>query len=307
MEICFRGTRGSIPKPITAEIIREKVNKAIQLVRNNQAHDPEQLPFHLRGTYGGNTACVEVRQQDEYMIFDAGTGLREFGNQVMADPDKSGKVFNIFLSHPHWDHIQGFPFFLPAYIPGNTINIYGFHRNLDRIFNQQQSSPIFPVSLSVMQASINFTRLEIGKEYDIAGCRICGIKQNHPGDSYGYALEKAGKKIIYSTDNEHWDIRQESEFIKFCKNADLLIMDAQYSFADANFQKENWGHSSNIIVTELAVAAEAKKLCLFHHDPNCSDKDLDRILKETREYLTYFDSESDLEITMAYDGLVLKI
>ncbi|MFP4549093.1 MAG: MBL fold metallo-hydrolase [Fidelibacterota bacterium] len=307
MELCFRGTRGSIPKPITEKTIGEKVNKAIQLVRNNQAYDPEQLPFHLRGTYGGNTACVEVRQQDEYMIFDAGTGLREFGNQVMADADKSGKVFNIFLSHPHWDHIQGFPFFLPAYMPGNIINIYGFHRNLDRIFDQQQSSPFFPVSLSVMQAVINFKQLEIGKEYDIAGCRISGIKQNHPGDSYGYALEKEGKKIIYSTDNEHWDIRQEREFIEFCKNADLLIMDAQYSFADANFQKENWGHSSNIIVTELAVAAEAKKLCLFHHDPNCSDKDLDRILQETRDYLTYFDSESDLEITMAYDGLVLKI
>jgi len=219
------------------------------------------------------------------------------------------KVFHIFLSHLHWDHIQGFPFFTPAYIPGYVINIYGFHEGLEDIFTKQQASPCFPVPLQDMQATLNFTTLDLNGEYTIADHKIRGIKQNHPGDSYGYSFEKENKKMIYSTDNEHKkDAEKEGyKFIEFCSNADLLILDAQYSLVDSIYTKENWGHSNNILVTELAVRSNVKRLCMFHHEPTCNDDDLEIFLKNTIDYLKIYDSASLLKIEMAYDGMQIKL
>jgi phosphoribosyl 1,2-cyclic phosphodiesterase len=321
MKIRFWGTRGSLPVAITTDAIEAKIFKAIRASRAYPLETDEsiitfirkELPFSVRGSYGGNTSCVELSGQEEYVLCDAGTGLRDFGNYFM----KTGmtgrqdfpKVFHIFISHPHWDHIQGFPFFTPAFIPGNQINIHGHHADLEKIFVNQQNAPSFPVPLKAMRADISFHIMEPGKTYEIAGMNVSGIKQNHPGDSYGYCFIQGKKKIVYSTDSEHKEDAEDDDyaFIEFFKNADLLIFDAQYTLLDAVDTKENWGHSSNLVAVELAVRAGVKRLCLFHSDHSYDDESLTKFLQNTREYLKIHDDSSDLEIHLAYDGMEIEI
>jgi phosphoribosyl 1,2-cyclic phosphodiesterase len=321
MIVYFWGTRGSLPTSATAAIIESKIFKAVRISRAHTLDTDgeikkfirDELPFSIRGGFGGNTSCVEIMGGRENIICDAGTGLRDFGNHFMKTGMKGEKklsnVFNIFISHPHWDHIQGFPFFTPAYIPGNRINIYGCHTNLKEIFTAQQNPPFFPVPLSEMNSEIFFHIMDPGKVYDIAGMNVTCIRQNHPGGSFGYSFVKDNKKVVYSTDCEHKnDADSESyEFIEFFKNADLLIFDAQYSLLDAVDSKENWGHSSNLIGVELAVRSNVKRLSLFHSDHTYDDESLSQFLNDTREYLKIHDCSSSLEICLAYDGMEIEI
>jgi phosphoribosyl 1,2-cyclic phosphodiesterase len=317
MKVCFWGARGSLPVSVTAKQVRSKVFAAVKEAAKHDFNSDadierfidEKLPFSVRGSYGGNTSCIEIKGGDEYIICDAGTGLRDFGNYMMGSGYGGNGVYNIFISHLHWDHIQGFPFFMPAFIPGNRINIYGCHHELEAAFQNQQKPPSFPIPLDYMQADKKFIVLEAGREYHIAGLRVKCIKQNHPGDSYGYCFEGEGKKIVYATDSEHrgdvWD--NEQPVLNFSRNADLLIFDAQYSFLESAYTKESWGHSSNILGVELSVAADVKHLCLFHNEPACNDETLDAFLQDTRNYLKIHSDTSPLKIDLAFDGFELEI
>lgn len=321
MRVHFWGTRGSLPTSMTTQSIESKIFKAIQASRSCRLDTDEaiktfirkELPFSVRESYGGNTACVEMVNQTEFILCDAGTGLRDFGHQYMKAKANGHKnlphVFNIFISHLHWDHIQGFPFFTPAFLPDNRVNIYGYHAALEQTFAQQQSAPCFPVPLQAMRADISFHLLEPGCDYDIAGVKVTGIKQQHPGDSYGYCFLKDAKKVVYSTDSEHNEgaLDDQYQFIDFFKNADLLIFDAQYNFLDAVDTKENWGHSSNLLGVELALRAGVKCLCLFHHEHTFDDETLDQFLADTRKYLTILDSSSGMDVHLAYDGLSMEV
>ncbi len=321
MQVHFWGSRGSLPTSITPKMIETKIFKAIQAARSYRLETDEaiktfirnQLPFSVRGSYGGNTSCVEIANQTEYIICDAGTGLRDFGNHYMKAKINGQKnlpnVFNLFISHLHWDHIQGFPFFTPAFMPGNRINVYGYHAALEQPFVHQQNAPCFPVPLQAMRADISFHVMEPGSIYDIAGVKVTGFKQNHPGDSYGYRFLIDGKIVVYSTDSEHKEdvVDDHYRFIEFFENADLLIFDAQYNFLDAVDTKENWGHSSNLLGVELAVRAGVKRLCLFHNEHTFDDEALDQFLSDTRNYLKILDSSSTLEIHLAYDDLTIEI
>lgn len=317
MKVYFWGTRGSLPVSATAKQIRAKVAAAVKAsVQYPLSSDAdverfmdEKLPFFIRGGYGGNTACIEIRGGDEHILCDAGTGLRDFGHYIMRSGNGGSAVYNIFLSHLHWDHIQGFPFFVPAFVPGNRINIYGFHPELETALRCQQNSPLFPVSLDYMQAEKKFIILDPGREYHIGGFTVKGVKQHHPGDSYGYSFEKEGGKIVYATDSEHkGDVEgDEKSVIDFFRDADLLIFDAQYSFMESVDTKESWGHSSNILGVELSVAANVKRLCLFHNEPACDDQALDIFLENTRNYLNIYADASSLQIDLAYDGLEIEL
>ena len=317
MKVYFWGTRGSLPVSGTAKQVRAKVAAAVKAAAQCRFRSDEEverfidekLPFAVRGGYGGNTACVEIRGGDEYILCDAGTGLRDFGNHIMRSGGGGPAVYHIFLSHLHWDHIQGFPFFVPAFVPGNRINIYGLHPALETALCSQQSSPSFPVPLDYMQAERSFILLEPDREYQIGGFTVKAVKQNHPGDSYGYSFAKAGKKIVYATDSEHkedvWG--DEQSVMTFFRDADLLIFDAQYSFIESADTKASWGHSSNILGVELSVAAQVKRLCLFHNEPACDDQALDIVLENTRNYLKIHAEDSPLQIDLAYDGLEIEL
>ena len=206
MQIRFWGTRGSLPTSITSKINEAKIFRAIRMSQSSdlatddaiRAFVREKLPFSVRESYGGNTSCVEIAAGAEFILCDAGTGLRDFGHQVMkvraGGAGDLPKDFHIFISHLHWDHIQGFPFFTPAFLPGNRIHLYGCHASLEQAFIHQQMEPYFPIPLSAMKADVSFQVLKPGEVYDIAGAKVSAARQNHPGDSYGYRFLIDGKK-----------------------------------------------------------------------------------------------------------------
>ena len=316
MKVIIWGSRGSLPASVRSETIRYKIYRAIEAAKDfdlKSKADIEEfidtrLPFAIRGGYGTNTSCVEIRDAEEYIVLDCGTGLRDFGNYVMQSR-KIPARFHIFMSHVHWDHICGFPFFVPAFIKGNRLDIYGFHENIEQVFTAQQAPPCFPVPLTYMQADIRFHRLEPEKEYDIAGFHISGIAQNHPQISYGFKFEKDGKKIVYSTDAEHKEDadKQTYPFLSFFSNADLLIFDTQYALLDAIYMKEDWGHSSNMIAVELAIRSKVRHLCMYHSEPTYGDSALDKIHRDTVKYASIYDDSYPLKISLGYGGLEIEI
>lgn len=321
MLVRFWGTRGSLPAPLNYRAVRAKIHEALLAARGRSLDGAEAidlfidrtLPFSVGGTYGGNTGCVEiVTGGDEYVLCDMGTGAREFGNSILAKYGPARKNrFDVFMSHLHWDHVMGFPFFTPAYIPGNIIRIHGCHQVMREAFERQQSNPSFPVDFRTLGATIEFVELEPGRTYDIDGLSVQAIAQRHGGDSYGYRFSKDGRTLVYSTDSEHKfeTLDENYPFIEFFRNADLLIFDAQYSLADQISMKEDWGHSSNMIGVELAQLADVKHLVMYHHEPSNDDRTLEKILAETRRYeeISRPEQKQRLTITSAYDGLEIVL
>jgi phosphoribosyl 1,2-cyclic phosphodiesterase len=270
-----------------------------------------ELPFSVRGTFGGNTSCVEILTGgDEYVLCDLGTGVREFGNQALVRHEPGFKAnYNVFLSHVHWDHIMGFPLFAPAYIPGNTIRIHGCHSVLQQAMQVQHSAPWFPVDFAALGADIQFVELQPGIEIQVAGFSVTPIKQPHSGDSYGYRFSRGGKSVVYSTDGEHkaGAVSPAYPFVEFYRDADLLIFDAMYSLADSISVREDWGHSSNMVAVELAQMARVKRLVLFHHEPMFDDSTIERVLAETIRFEEISRSGHKVEVISAFDGLELTI
>ena len=318
MEVQFWGTRGSLPASVTTEDIRVKIKAALEIaaekgIGTGSSIDDfidAELPFWVRGTYGTNTPCLEIRDGDDVIIFDAGSGLRDFGNHFLKTHGFTApRNFHIVLSHIHWDHIQGFPFFVPVYLEGTRITIYGCHPELQKAFSTQQSIPLFPVELKDLAANVGFKILSPGEWHEIAGFRVLAKEQNHPGRSFGYRIEKGGKTIIYSTDSEH---RNESEedlkpFVEFFRDADLLIFDAQYTLADSWTVKEDWGHSNNVIGIELSQEAGVKHLVLFHQDPTVRDEALDKLLKDSRKLASLLYKGGSIEVSVARDRMVVEV
>lgn len=314
----FWGTRGSLPTALDASGVRAKVVAALRAAsgrRFESAQDldvyVDSLPFDVAGTFGGNTSCVElITGEREYVACDLGSGLRAFGEAVIARHGAaSPQTYHLFVSHVHWDHIMGLPFFGPAYIPGNRVIFYGGHEKLEFALRRQMDAPSFPVGFDVLHASIEFVHLAPDLPHDVAGMRVTLKRQHHTGDSYGYRFEKNGRVVVYSTDSEH-KLAQPGErlrFAEFFRNADVVIFDAMYSLAEATSVKADWGHSSNIAGVELCQLARAKELCLFHHEPALDDAGLSKVLAETRRFEEITRTNAPLRVSAAYDGLVLTL
>ncbi|MBO93471.1 MAG: hypothetical protein CMI32_01045 [Opitutales bacterium] len=338
MKVKFWGTRGSIPAPLTAEVVREKVVQSLMEARGKELRSEvqirqfveEDLPFHLTGTYGGNTPCVEIGSyaKNETVLCDGGSGLREFGVQFFNGPEaKEPHVFHFFISHMHYDHLQGIPFFGPGYVPNNKLVFHGCHKDMERALHEQMKPPYFPVTFDEMKSSVSFEVHPPGEAIEVAGLRVLPIEQDHPGTSYGYRFEHDGKSIVYSTDAEHRANahRKDYPFLDFIRNADLLIFDAPYSFSVAGGAREDWGHSSNVTGVDFASRAQVKHLALFHHDPSGTDKALYDFHRETKSFLlrrknTYrpfaqskdeqvdeLDERFPEQITFSHDGLTIEV
>jgi len=317
VRVRFWGTRGSLPVALTASQIREKVVRALAGATGRHLDTPQQigeyvdsLDFATAGTFGGHSPCVQIDVgSDEYLLCDMGSGLRPFGQAALKQRGGRPGTYHALMSHVHWDHIMGFPFFTPAYIPGNRVRIYGCHDGLEAAIRRQQEPPSFPVALSVLRGTIEFEALTPGKTQEVAGCRVTPKIQHHSGDSYGYRIEHGGKTVVYTTDTEHKmdDYAQTEAFVEFFRGADLVIFDSMYSLADAMSVKEDWGHSSNVIGVELCQLARARKLCLFHHEPVFDDEKLCAILEETRRFEQITRDGHAVEVISAYDGLDLAL
>ncbi|MBI2525453.1 MAG: MBL fold metallo-hydrolase [Candidatus Rokubacteria bacterium] len=319
MLVRFWGTRGSIPVSLSAAAVTEKIvtalvrgaGRGLDTPAKARAFVERELEFATAHSFGGNSSCVEIETgSGEYVLCDLGSGAQVFGHHALARHGPArGQTYHVFMSHPHWDHIMGFPFFVPAYLPGNRIRIYGCHAALEEAFRRQHGAPSFPVEFSQLSATIEFVRLEAGRDYAMAGLKVRPHRQVHSGDSYGYRFEREGKAVVYSTDSEHKrdDPGETAAFVEFFRDADLVIFDAMYSLADAISVKEDWGHSSNIVGVELCQLAAVKHLCLYHHEPLHDDAKIAGILRETRRLEELTRSGRRLEISAAYDGMEIAV
>jgi phosphoribosyl 1,2-cyclic phosphodiesterase len=314
----FWGTRGSLPVALTTAGVRQKLLATLRAARGRpltSEADLEQLldslPFATTGTYGGHSSCVQIETGGpEHLICDMGSGLRPFGQAAMAQRTAGARqTFHIFMSHLHWDHIMGLPFFVPAFIPGNRVVIYGSHVQLEAALRRQQEQPSFPVDFSIFGAEMEFVHLEPGRRHDIAGVGVTTLLQRHSGDSYGYRFESEGRVVVYSTDSEHPLVQAEhtDRFVGFFRDADLVIFDAMYSLADSISVKADWGHSSNVVGVELCQRAGARHLCLFHHEPVFDDAAIESMLAETRRLEEITRGPTALRVSAAYDGLEIEL
>ena len=308
------GSCGSLPSPSTSAEIRKKLKTVLWQARdqNFQAEaDVDQfistLPHSLQGTYRANTSCVQIDAGlDEVILCDAGTGIRDYALSLPAQGGPS--TYHIFVSHLHWDHIQGFPFFTPAYIPGNRVIFHGFHKDMEASIRRQMDAPCFPVPFESMQADIEFDIQEDGTNFQVGDVAVRTIRQDHPGSSWGFRFEQAGKSIIYSSDSEHGpESRAEKyRFIEFFQDADALIFDAQYTFEQVKNEKRNWGHSDHTTAINLASRANVKHLIIFHHEPAFLDADIEAIHSSALAQLKTPTTPLPNKIDLAYDGLVIE-
>lgn len=318
MRVRFWGTRGSLPIALTAAGVRAKIASALRSAEGRRfANDAERdafidgLDFAVAGTFGGHTSCVEIETGGaDYVLCDMGSGLRPFGQAAIARHGAGApQTYHVFVSHVHWDHIMGLPFFTPAYIPGNRVVFYGGHAGLEAALRRQQEQPSFPVGFSTFGATIEFVHLTPGEAIEAAGLRVTCKLQRHAGDSYAYRFEREGRSVVYSTDSEHKlaDPAETQGFIDFFRDADVVVFDAMYSLAESISVKADWGHSSNIVGVELCQAAGVRHLCMFHHEPINGDETLARILAETRRYEAISRSGAPMHVSTAYDGMEIDL
>ncbi|MCC6215689.1 MAG: MBL fold metallo-hydrolase [Polyangiaceae bacterium] len=245
IEVQFWGVRGSIasPGPATAGV-------------------------------GGNTSTVEVRCGDRSLVLDAGTGLRALGDRLMAEGRRD---VALLLSHTHWDHIQGLPFFVPLYVPGSRLEIWGprfGERALADVLARQMESPVFPVRLDETGAGRELHELRGGETFALGDVTVRTAKLHHPGGVLAYRIEHGGRAIVYATDTEHWACLDPS-LVALARDADLLVYDAQYTEDEyrgaAGPSRVGWGHSTWEQGVKVADAARVGQLALFHHDPRRDD------------------------------------
>ena len=247
MKVTFYGTRGSIPVPE-----REFVQ------------------------FGGNTSCILITfSTGRIAILDAGTGIRKLGNDLLAASHEQYDNIIVGLSHTHWDHIQGFPFFKLANDPRRhiTLAISGKGRatkDLESVFATTMQDDYFPVAMNKIGAKLTFWQADVSEYTTPRGVGIVASKHKHPGGAYGYRITEGDKTLVYCTDVEHGD-EIDSNVVALSKDADLLIHDAQYTPEELK-EKKGWGHSSWEQAVEVAERAGARKLALFHHDPEHSDE-----------------------------------
>ncbi len=277
MEIRFWGVRGSIasPGPDTAEV-------------------------------GGNTSCVEVQCAGERIVLDAGTGLRRLGDAMMREGKPAEAT--LLLSHFHWDHIQGLPFFVPAYVPTSRLTVVGSsdgRGSLRDKLSRQMTEPHFPVQLDDLAAELAYKEVRADQPFEVGDVRVRAARLNHPGGVYAYRLEHGGRSLVFATDTEHYACIDPT-LLALARGADMLIYDAQYTPAEyagapsaGGRSKVGWGHSTYVAGAELANAAGIGKLVLFHHDPQRTDAGVEEIEGLARELFA--------DTTAAREGMCLVI
>lgn len=282
MKLTFWGTRGSIAAPGKETIV-----------------------------YGGNTCCIEIDlESGKKIIIDAGTGIRPLGDHLMAQGNRVD--VHLLMTHIHWDHIQGFPFFDPVFNPETRITVCGFPaamKGLRAIFDNKLGDGFFPVKFDELGAQItHLETLDKGGSLHLDNCRIDAIPLNHPQGAFGYRFQEDGKKLVFITDNELTDSARpgflSEDYIGFSEDADILIHDAQFTNEEIN-RHRGWGHSDCTSTLNLGLKAHVKRLLLFHHNPSRTDKAVQEIEERCKAILR--DQQVQMPVEGAREGSELVL
>jgi phosphoribosyl 1,2-cyclic phosphodiesterase len=256
--------------------------------------------------YGGNTPCLELVAPDgNQFILDCGTGLRMLGNRWATPNGGRTPETHIFVTHYHWDHIQGIPFFSPLYVENNEFHFYSFRSkflgrdSLKQVFETQMALPYFPVDMSAMNAKRKFTEVDGGESFQIGENKITARWLNHPQGCLGFRIETPAGVVVYATDNEPGDPVLDKSLKELAVGADIFINDAQFSPEQLATSRKGWGHSSWREGLKIAREVGAKTVVLFHHDPDSTDRMVDTVLRQAREE---FDS-----VFAACEGMVITL
>jgi len=288
LRVQFWGTRGSIPSP------------GRKTVR-----------------FGGNTPCIEIRTEEGWLvILDAGTGIRELGLSLQERSDGAPLAGDIFLTHAHWDHIQGIPFFAPLFQRGNHFTIWGsrsLEGSVDRVVRDQMSPVVFPVSFEELDARIDFSTIAAGERRSGRGYEVVAFEVQHPGGALAYRFQSPGsdRAIVYVSDNEvgapeHYASAPgwRTAFVDFVRGAAVLVHDAMYTTEEYDHHR-GWGHSTYRDAVDVALEARVGTLVLFHHEPRRTDDEMDQRIDECRTLVR--SRGGDVQVLGAAEGLTLTV
>jgi phosphoribosyl 1,2-cyclic phosphodiesterase len=265
--------------------------------------------------YGGNTPCLELTAPDNTrFILDCGTGLRMLGNQWVGPRGDGGIEAQVLVTHYHWDHIQGIPFFHPFFNARNRFHFYSFQSkdlgpdSLRQVLEAQLAKPYFPVDVTMMTAQRDFHEIAGGQKLDIKGTKIATAWLNHPQGCLAYRLDTAAGSVVYATDNEPGPAEFDASLRQLASGADVLIYDAQYSPEQVATTRKGWGHSSWLEGVKVARDAKARNLVLFHHDPDSSDQKVDGFLFAARqEFPATWAAVEGMSITLSDRGVDVEL
>ncbi len=325
MRVKLWGVRGSLPSPQSPAILEQRV-KEVATLALEQGLKPgtiefeswfNALPPHRKGGYGGNTPCIEVRTSKTRIIVDAGSGLRALGAELMQGPCGKGQgEVHLLFTHFHWDHLAGLPFFIPIFVPGNTIHLYGVQPDLDAMVKMLFHKPYFPVEFDKIGAKVVVHTLQPREKVTFGDIQVTPYQLDHPDPCWGYRFEHEGKAYSHCVDTEAVRVsRQEmGPDLPLYQNVDLMVFDAQYTLMET-IEKVHWGHAAASIGLDIALREGIRRIIFMHHDPAAGDERIYNVEQQTRRYYERMvkhmreagEPVVDVEWSFAIEGIEIEV
>jgi phosphoribosyl 1,2-cyclic phosphodiesterase len=324
LKVKFWGVRGSIPSSESPAEWRLEVARNIRAFLLSGRNKPEQISDFLKkrplpsvGGYGSATTCVQVSAGKSSLIIDCGSGLRRLGEQLMKGPAAAGKsVIHIYLTHFHWDHIIGLPFFAPLFIRGNQIRFYSVHSDLEELIRGKFRKPYFPVAFEHLASDIRFYQLKPRESVAIDEIEITPYQLDHPDPCWGLKVESGGTSYAHCVDTEGNRITRQSLGLDLplYQNVDLMYFDAQYTLPELA-EKANWGHSAAQLGLEIAMREHIPYVLFAHHDPGADKRQIQGLVRQTREFYDWKIRQAEqthqplspVKWKFAYEGLQVNL